>query len=94
MKIVLLMSDEGKQNVLELKITLLKKQPRFWSSMTNTSIVIGAIDWIIPFHRNLLSSAFVLASFTFIVSACWCCWSNHGFPWFPHSPCLIATLYI
>ncbi|KAK9015995.1 hypothetical protein V6N11_007082 [Hibiscus sabdariffa] len=37
--------------------------------MANTSVVICTVDGVVPFDWNLLSSTFVFASSTFIVSA-------------------------
>lgn len=70
--------------------------------MANTFVVVCTIDWVISFNWNLLSSAFVFASSTFIISAGWCCGSNHQSPWIsihccfnnaPHSLCCLKKLY-
>ena len=47
------------------------------SSMTNTSVVVWAINWVISLYRHLLSSAFILTTSTFIVRTSWCSGSNH-----------------
>lgn len=63
--------------------------------MTNTSVVIRAVDGVISLHRNLLSSASIFAPPTFIVSTCWCCGSNHQSSRISLFPCFIdATLKI
>jgi hypothetical protein len=62
--------------------------------MTNTSVVIRAIDRVISLHRNLLSSASIFAASTFIVSTSWCCGSNHQSPIIPYFQYFIATLKI
>lgn len=62
-------------------------------AVTNTFVVIRAIHWVIPFHWNLLCSAFVLASSAFIVRARWSHWSYHQPSWILFHPSFCTTLW-
>lgn len=81
-----------KTHIINYFIFILFKRTSILSlPVTNASVVICAINGVVPFDRYLLSSAFVLAPSTFIVCAGWPSGSNHHSPWTSIHPFFIST---